>query len=126
MGIDVRHDHEILLELDADPLQHSTGTLKLTARKLEAGAPVKRATLEFEYTEHRGFSVDLPDDAGGFRVRLYRDGRPPAGGGYGSSSPFRSSLTDYETLKLHSERLKQPDSLEISEDEKGGFNLPHR
>lgn len=127
----IRHGHEIHLGFGADPLTTKEGPLKIRIRKLEAGAEVVEESTTFESEkmimsyEGRTVRVELPGEVEGIRID-YRPDRGPEGAGYGTdTSKLRSTLYEFETLKRNPQLTDQPKSLEISEDEAEGFNLPH-
>ncbi len=121
----VRHGHEVLLKFGADPTVVDKGSLDISIRKLEKGATVQQTSTTYETTSAQVVRLELPGDAGGLAIKFRDQDRRPDAGGSGRSRILRRSLFDYETLKTHPKMMRQPSSLEITENEKAGFNLPH-
>ncbi|EDM74240.1 hypothetical protein PPSIR1_41104 [Plesiocystis pacifica SIR-1] len=127
----IRHGHEVYLDFGADPRTTPDGPLTIRVRKLEAGAEIVEESTRFTSEEMaagyagRTVKVELPGVGKGIRVE-YRPGRGPGGAGYGTdTSKLRSTLYELESLERNPQLMKQPKSLDISEDEAKGFNLPH-
>ena len=123
----VRHGHEILLDIAADPRTTSSGGLDIHLRKLAQGAVATKHTTTFESeTMSPGYAgrtvrIDLPG-VDGMRLE-YRPEQRPDGGGYGTDPTLATSLYEMESLKQNPQLMEQPESLDIAPDAPG-FNLP--
>ena len=124
----IRHEHEVLLEFGADPYTASTGDLKISVRRLQAGAEIVEESTTFESeamaANLRYVKIELPGDIEGIRLEYRDPARGVGGAGYGTDTTIRSPLFEMESLKKHPDLMEQPESLEVSDDAPG-FNLPH-